>query len=252
MPQAVAPAPSFSTRTPDVLNSAGRLSFSLPVLNTGAGPADNLIITDITLSAAARVGPALPLSLGDLAVDNVTLVNANFLNDGLVVGSRYLVTARGTYESGGVLYGFALNRYVVVPEPVAPPIEFLAAHVQVSVDPIVGAWSYSLHNDEAAGSPRFINAISLDMASSFAVSGTPPGWAVETDNFSYVLWYAADEQLPYPHQIAPGASLGGFQILTQNAQRTSESKAFSITSWNHLTDQVDLTAFGTTLTPSRP
>ena len=117
MPQAVAPAPSFSTRTPDVLNSAGRLSFSLPVLNTGAGLANNLIITDITLSAAARVGPALPLSLGDLAVDNVILVNANFLNDGLVVGSRYLVTVRGTYESGGVLYGFALNRYIVVPDP---------------------------------------------------------------------------------------------------------------------------------------
>ena len=63
-----------------------------------------------------------------------------------------------------------------------------------------------------SGGPLFINAISLDMAAPFTVTQTPPGWAVDTDNASYVLWYAADVQLPYPNHIAPGALLTPFQI----------------------------------------
>ena len=249
MLQAVAPAPSFSTRTPEVLNTGKVLSFSIRVLNTGSGPAQNVIITDIALGSAVRVNPVLPLALGDLAVDNVTAVNAGFSVDGLIVGNKYLVTVRGTYESENKIHGLALNRYIVVPVPSTPPVAFLAAHVHVDIDQVQDTWTYTVSNDEPVGSPRFVNAISLDMVAPFNVTDTPAGWAVQTDNFSYVLWYAADQALPYPHHIAPGAFLGRFQI--QSARRNSESKPFSITSWNHQTNQADLTALGTILAPAR-
>ena len=248
MPQAVAQAPSFSTRTPVILNSGNVLLVAIPVLNSGNASANNLIITDITMGSVPRVQPALPLPLGTLAKGNSTAVNARFSNNGLTAGSRYLVTVRGTYEAGNVTLGFSLNRTIVVPALVAPPVPFLVAHMQVTVDEVLSTWSYTVFNDEPSGSQRFVNAISLDMAAPFTVTA-PAGWAVNTDNFFYVLWYATDQQLPYPHQIAPGASLGGFQI--QSPRRNSEGRAFSITSWNHQSDQADLVALGTALTPSR-
>ena len=46
-------APIFSTRTPDVLNSANVLSFAMPVINTGTGVASNIV-----LKIVARLGIA--------------------------------------------------------------------------------------------------------------------------------------------------------------------------------------------------
>ncbi|MBZ5728263.1 MAG: hypothetical protein LAP87_25160 [Acidobacteriia bacterium] len=249
MPQVVTHAPSFSTRTPDILNSSNKLSLSIPVLNIGTAAANNMVVTGITLGSSVPLNPAMPVVLGDLGADNAAAVNASFSAANLTVGNKYLVTVRGTYAFGNATYGFAVNRFIVVPAPVAPPIPFLAAHVLVSVNLVASTWSYTVFNDESAGSHRFINAISIDMTVPFTVTGTPSGWAVDTDNFSYVLWYAVDVQLPYPHHIAPGASLSGFQIMT--ARSTSESKGLSITSWNHQTDQADLTALGDTLVPSQ-
>ena len=245
MPQ----TPSFSTRTPDILNGANMFSFAMPVINTGSGRADNVVLRSVSLGPAAVANPALPLPLGDLAVDNVTSVNASFWNNNLMVGRKYLAVVRGTYESGGTTYGFSLNRFIPVPPPVVSPVPTLAAHVMVSVNPNAGSWSYALFNNEPAESPLFINAFSLDMAAPFVVTQTPPGWAVDTDNTSYVLWFAADEQLPYPHHVPPGANLGIFQI--QSARNSSEGQGFIITSWNHQADDAGFTTAASVLAPSR-
>ena len=250
MPQTVTQAPSFSTRTPNILNSANKLSLSIPVLNTGTATANNVVVTGITLGSSIPLNPAMPVVLGDLGADNAVAVNASFSAANLTVGNRYLVTVRGTYALGNATYGFTINRFIVVSAPVVPPVALLSAHVQVSVDLVASTWSYTVFNDELVGSSqRFINAISIDMTAPFTVTGTPTGWAVDTDNFSYVLWFAVDVQLPYPHHVAPQASLGGFQIMS--ARGSSESKGLSITSWNHQTDQADLTALGDTSVPSR-
>jgi hypothetical protein len=247
--QAIAQAPSFSTRTPGILNDGNAVAFSVPVLNMGAGTANNLRILTITLGSATRISPALPLFAGNLAAGNFVSVNASFSSSGVVVGSKYLITIRGTYDVGSLSYAFAVNRFVTIPAPVSPPVAFLKAHIQVAVDQTLGFWSYTLYNDEPSGSPRFIAAVSFDMDAPFTVTGTPAGWIVQTNNSSYVLWHAGDQQQPYPHHIPPGSSLGGFQI--QSARSSSEAKPFSVVSWNHQTDKADLTAFGTTLVPSR-
>jgi hypothetical protein len=222
---------------------------SIPVLNTGTATANNVMVTAVTLGSSIPLNPAMPVVLGDLGADNAVAVNASFSTSNLTVGSRYLVTIRGTYALGNATYGFTLNRFIVVPASVPPPVALLAAHVQVSVDLVASTWSYTVFNDEPAGSQRFINAVSIDMTAPFTVTKTPSGWAVDTDNFSYVLWLAVDVAVPYPNHIAPQASLGGFQIMS--ARGSSESKGLSITSWNHQTDQSDLTALSDTLVPAR-
>jgi hypothetical protein len=243
--------PRFAIKTPDVLNSAGRLAFSIPLVNIGTGVASDLVLTSIRLSPSSRVEPALPLLLGDLAPNNVTAINASFVAGPLTPGNSYLVTVRGTYSANGLTHPLAINTNVLVPTAVAPPVALLSGHVAVAVDEVLGRWSYTLFNDEPAGSSRFINAVSIDMADAFTVTATPPGWGADTDNATYVLWYALDEALPYAHHIAPGAALPGFQIQNVSWRRTSEARGVSITSWNHQTDQADLVIMGTTLVPER-
>jgi hypothetical protein len=241
-------APRFITGTPDLINSDGKLSFALPVLNAGTGSAGNVQLTDITLGPSARlIPPAMPVFLGDLAIDNSTSVNARFDSAGLIVGNKYLITARGTYESDGSTYGFAVNRSIAIPAPSAFPVELLKAHVETALQP--GVWAYTLFNDELPASPQYINAFSMDVVAPVTVTGTPAGWQVLTDNISYVAWYTDDLALPYPHHIAPGSSLGGFQI--QSARTNSESIGFGITAWNHTTDQAGLVQLSATLSPSR-
>lgn len=249
MPQAVVQNPSFSTKAPDVLNIGQTFSFSLPVLNIGQVLASNIVISDIDFGPAARVGPVLPLSLGDLAVDNVLAVNGLFSAGDLVVGQRYLATIRGTYGVGDATYGLVLNRYITVPPAISSPVALLAAHISLVFDPLAKTWTYKVFNDEDNGSPRFINAISLDVNAPFLVTGTPVGWGVDTDNLSFVLWRALDQVIPYPHHIPPGRSLGGFQI--QSPADGSTSMGFVTTSWNHQTDQADLVAPGSALAPSQ-
>lgn len=245
---ALALAPRFSTSTPGILNTEGRVSFSMPLLNIGDAAAGNLRVTSITLGSATRSNPAsFPLILGDLGATNSVSVNAVFANTGLLVGGKYLVTIRGSYESGGSTYGFAVNRYIIVPPPVAAPVRFLKSHTLVAVES--GVWSYMLFNDEPLDSPLFIASFSLDIVAPISVIGVPEGWSVLTDNLTYVLWYATDTLLPYAHHVAPGASLGDFRI--QGAIGASESTGFIVTGWNHQTDRAELTSPGSVLSPAR-
>lgn len=243
----LAQAPRFSTGTPDVLNSENRVSLTLPLLNIGTGTATNVQVTSITLGSATRLSPPLPIFLGDLGVDNTVSVYGRFSSNGLNVGSNYLVTVRGTYQSDGTTFGFTVNRYVAIPSPVEPPIRMLKARAVVAV--ASGVWSYTLFNDESPGSQQFVNAFALDIVAPVTITGTPVGWEVITDNASFVLWFAADQALPYPHHIAPGASLGGFAI--QSSRINSEATGFSITAWEHQNDEAGLVAMDAIHSPSR-
>src|ERR1044072_4280681 len=131
---AVAQAPAFSTRTPDVVNSVNVLSVSLPLLNAGTAAALDVSISDITLASATRTNPVLPLLLGILGADNSISVNATFSAASLTPGAKYLLTVRGTYHFGSASYGFSVNRFITVPAPVAPPMKFLAARLVATVN----------------------------------------------------------------------------------------------------------------------
>jgi len=119
-------------------------------------------------------------------------------------------------------------------------------HIDVALG--TSTWSYTLFNDEQATSPNYISYFTLDVAAPILVTGVPTGWDYQTDNSSYVFWFNTDPTLPYPHDIAPGASIGGFQL--ESTASASASLGYVIQSWNHSADQPGLGTSGTTLAPS--
>lgn len=231
-----------------VFNTGTELFVSMPLSNAGAEIAPHVFVTGITLGTAQRTSPQLfPVYIGQLTSGNSGLARARFRSVGMVPGQRLLLTVRGTYGSSGDQLGFAVNRYVTVPPMTALPVTPLRARIQATLQSAV--WNYTLFNDEPDGSMQRIAALSITVAAPVSVTGTPPGWIAETDNFTYVGWLAADEQLPYPSHVAPGTSLGGFQI--QSATALSESTACVINAWRHDTDAAGLAMTELVATPRR-
>jgi hypothetical protein len=86
-------------------------------------------------------------------------------------------------------------------------------------------FTYTVFNDEPATSSLYVNAFHLTIGGApFSVTSTPEGWDYFTDNSTYIDWYNTELELPYPHDVAPDSSLGGFTILS--AVATSELLPF--------------------------
>jgi hypothetical protein len=114
-----------------------------------------------------------------------------------------------------------------------------------------GTWSYTITNLEPGGSPNYINAFTLAVGAPIQVTGTPDGWdfdVVTQNGQTYVGWFSADPQLPYPHDIAPGASLSGFQI--QSTVTTSALLPYRIDAWDHDADDFGPFQIANVLAPS--
>ncbi len=104
--------PGVGTEAPNVL------SVALPIQNIGSATAENVNITAVSLVAAPFVGPAVfPVALGNLAPGASVPVNAQFDRSALTPGSNYRMTVAGTYQTGGVTHGFAVNRNITMPLP---------------------------------------------------------------------------------------------------------------------------------------
>lgn len=106
------------------------------------------------------------------------------------------------------------------------------AHAAVAISG--QTWSYTLFNDEPSGSPNYGANFALSVSAPFTVTGTPTGWNYTTNNLTYVSWYNADLDYPYPHDIAPGASLGGFSI--QSSATSGAQDFYEIRAWDHTAD----------------
>ena len=244
----VTPAPKLVGAEATVINTGSEFFVSMPLSNAGVVMAPNVFVTGMTLGTSQRISPQLfPVFIGQLAAGNSGVTRARFRAVGLVPGLRLLLTVRGTYGSRSAQQGFVVNRYVTVPPITALPVTLLRARIQATVQPAV--WNYTLFNDEPAGSPHRLAALSITVAAPVSVTGTPSGWVAETDNISYVGWLSADEQLPYPSHVAPGASLGGFQIQSPTA--LSESTSCVINAWRHDTDAAGLVMTDLVATPRR-
>ncbi len=114
-----------------------------------------------------------------------------------------------------------------------------AAPLQFSVTTDVsqpGTWYYTAHNDEPAGSPLFISSFLVVLNGPILVFGAPDSWTTETDYISYVLWFNLDTALPYPHDIAPGESLGGFFV--ESPSPLSGPSIAQAAPWNHVLDEL--------------
>lgn len=244
----VSVAPQLVASNPSVLNTGAELFVSVPLTNVGGSGATNVSLTGFTVGPAPRLSPQVfPVFVGNIAVGSSGAINGRFNSRPFIAGQRLLLTLRGSYGPTGAKAGFSVNRYVVVPPPGPYPVPLLKAHVVASVQPTL--WSYTIVNDEPAGSPQCLAGFSLSIAAPVSVTGTPPGWSFETDNATYVYWFSTDESLPYPNHARPGTSLPGFQI--QNSTLRSESTPYLLTSWRQDTNEAGLVAADLVVTPGR-
>jgi hypothetical protein len=118
----------------------------------------------------------------------------------------------------------------------------------VSVSPGPTTWSYLISNDEPGNSSNFISSFTLSVNAPVTVIGTPTGWDFSTDGSTFVSWFNLDASLPYPHDVAPGKSLGGFSLTSTGL--FSDLLGYGLTGWDHSLDQPGPDAVGVVLSPS--
>lgn len=233
---------------PTILRFGGQVRLNIPLMNIGESALQLVQITSITYGSATRRSPPnAPIVLGTVGASSATTFAARFSDAGLATDANLLLTVRGSYVVSGVAYGLTLSRYVRVPAAGSTPSEELLARLVASTTP--NYWNYTLFNDEPAGSSQKIATLSLSINAPVTVTGTPTGWASDTDGATYVMWIATDLLAPYPNHVAPGASLSGFQLMSPRAG--SEATGASVIAWNHAADQAGKLAADYTLTPSR-
>ena len=123
-----------------------------------------------------------------------------------------------------------------------------SAHTDVNIGS--SSWTYTLYNDETIGSPNFITDFTLKVNAPITVFSSPTGWDFQTDGLTYVYWYDTDSSLPYPDDVAPGASLGGFGI--DSTVMTSTALSYTLNAWDHSQDAPGPGANGTVFAPNAP
>lgn len=232
---------------PGVFNRSKRLVVSIPITNAGTVSAEDVTVLDVRLDSTRPSNLALPWPVGDVAPRTTNGIAAGFSLDGLAVGEKHSVAIKGVYSLNSISIPFTLNVPIVIPEP-EPKTTFplMESKVEVTIDINAALWAYTVTNEEATGSELSINTFQLRIAAPFTVPGTPGGWLLQTDNRSFALWHVDASS---GVAIAPGASLGGFQI--QSPRRTSEGAAYCVTSWNQKTNKSGLLGLGTIHIPAR-
>jgi hypothetical protein len=95
-------------------------------------------------------------------------------------------------------------------------------------------WSYTLDNNESAGSGNYIRSFTVTLGAFINVITSPAGWDFNSDFLTFITWLA-DDTPPFPFDVAPGASLGGFSI--QSPSGVVRMNNAVINSWNHPLDE---------------
>jgi hypothetical protein len=119
---------------------------------------------------------------------------------------------------------------------------------QVDATATPGTWTYTLTNNEPAGSPNYLSMFSLSVDAPVTVTSSPTGWAYQSDGKTYVDWFNNDAAPPYPNDVAPGTSLAGFTI--ESAAGTSAQQLDTVSSWDHVADAPGPSGDGLVLAPS--
>lgn len=122
----------------------------------------------------------------------------------------------------------------------------LAGHVDTSTGSAV--WMYNVFNDQSLGDSIFISSFTLEVASPVFGITSPDGWTFSTDNASFVQWFNTDPALPYPNDIAPGTSRGGFSVTS--TATSSQLLSYGLSGWDHTADQPGPSVAGIVLAPS--
>jgi hypothetical protein len=242
---------------PTIQHVGSELIISMPIVNSGSTAATNLVLNLLKLRTGGRANlmpknesAIFPILLDRLEVGGITSVSGRFQDTdpqtgASLTGRSLQLFAGGGYTDSQSQLSFTVSASVTIPDQTSVPAPTLAAQMTVSV--ASGKWSYTVRNDSPAASQLKISAFALDLAAPISVVGIPAGWSVQTDNRTYVLWSAAPGVST--SQIAPGASLAGFQI--QSSSSSSEAMPFSVNAWDFSRNIAGPVRADVILTPAR-
>jgi hypothetical protein len=118
--------PQFSSNAPTAGIANGTLYVFIPIVNNGGTLASLLQIQSASLGGTAALTPVMPVLKGTMAPAAVTELELRFDAAHFLLGSRYLLTVRGTYQVGTSTYGFTVNRFLTVQDFTAAELLVLA------------------------------------------------------------------------------------------------------------------------------
>lgn len=244
----VAGQATLIARDPNIINTAGRLTVSLPIFNTSAGSISDVTVTNIKLGSAKRLEPTtLPYRIGN--ANSSTVLYATAIFESPKSTTQQLIIVSGLYKISGTssIVRFSLSRSFVIPAPVKNPITELKA--TLTAKNTSTAWTYTLVNKEGASSTMYISSFALDLVSPITSASAPAGWTIDTDKSSYILWYQPKTPASKTDLIAPGKSLSGFKIVGRTS--LSEGTAYTIGSINIKSGKPGLKKFATVSSPQK-
>ncbi len=106
--------PAFSSDSPESGIAGNAFVVLIPLENSGTGDAANVVVTSAMLGSVSPSAPSIPIPLGPWPAASPKQLVLQFPTSRLVIGSRYLLTIRGTYDSQVGQLGFAVSRILQV------------------------------------------------------------------------------------------------------------------------------------------
>jgi hypothetical protein len=120
------------------LDAPNALLTALTITNDGSAAAEDVQVTSISITGATLTLPAsLPSSLGAIAPDHDTSLNANFTSPSAAPDTDYVVRVAGTFRERGSRFDFALQQ--TVRTPAASPGSGVALTGSVPSSSVTGA-----------------------------------------------------------------------------------------------------------------
>jgi len=116
----------------------------------------------------------------------------------------------------------------------------------VLLDRTASTWSYTLINTEPPGSGNWISGFFLPINAPIRNVQSPTTWVADTDFATYINW-ANPEPAPYLNDVAPGATLSGFQFESDFEPLSVE---YELSSYDHIISDLGPNGFGPTLVPT--
>jgi len=122
---------------------------------------------------------------------------------------------------------FLLLALMVTFHPLSASV--LTANITTNTS-IPDVWTYTVFNQQTAGSPDYVDQFTIAISAPFTVTATPTGW---TDSIGLVngvmsvTWSSNGDST----DLAPGASLGGFSISSSSSSSVLGNA--DVNSWDH-------------------
>ena len=108
----------------------------------------------------------------------------------------------------------------------------LAANITTNLS-VPDVWTYTVINNETAGSSNFVDQFSIAINAAVTVSAEPVGWDYQiglVNGINSITFFSNDPST----DLAPGLSLGGFSLSSPGS--TDVLGTADVNSWDHTAD----------------